>query len=429
MATETHESPHSEAPPPAQSWRMQTPDGAVYGPVPLLTLCTWAMDARVTPGCRVSRDGQAWRAAETLSLLGLEWNLVLESGAQYGPLHFLAVHELAREIPGGVQAWLVHRPSGERWPYAGPLAAATVREFRERLASHMREVGRMAADGDPAALRSAMEERDRLRAEEQALRSAHEADLRRLTAELAGVTQQLSVAESGWLARISQAEKDSAAALAQAQAEGRAQLAAALEQLRQLGDRLAAGDAERAQLAARLKAQEAQRIAADTQCAAALAEIQSLRAEMDLARRQARAEADKLRDAAAARDADAQKAEQTLRTEIDQAQHELSAVRAQLIQREAHLAEVLREHEAREAAWRRQSEAQAAAPPAAAPERVIEVEYERHDSSSEGPDWSANGAAGDPPRMAPRDVLAGLEARLQSELAAWEQMNQTKKRR
>ena len=30
---------------------LRTPDGTVYGPVDVVTLCIWATDARVIPGC------------------------------------------------------------------------------------------------------------------------------------------------------------------------------------------------------------------------------------------------------------------------------------------------------------------------------------------------------------------------------------------
>ncbi len=430
MAIEAEDAPRCDAPTVTQSWRMQTPDGAVYGPVSLLTLCNWAMDARVTPGCRVACDGRPWRAAETMPLLGLEWNLVLESGAQYGPLHFLALHELAREIPKGVQSWLVHRPSGERWPYSGPLAPDTVREFRERLASQMREAGRAAGAGDAAALRAATEERDRLRAELQALKSANDVELRRLAGEVARITQKFDAENAAAKARQDQAEQAAAASLAQAETAGRARLNGLQDELRQLRDRLAAGETEREAMAARLKIQDTRRDAAETQLAAAIEQARTQRAELDLSRRRWQDEAQKLREAATARAAEAQAAERDSRAAGEQAGHELDALRAQLLQRETHLADVLREQEAREAVWRRKCEAQAAAQAAPAAERVIEVEYERHAAADDGQTVPAPAAAeGEPPRMASRDVLAGLEARLQAELTAWEQMHQTKKRR
>ncbi|MEI7436411.1 MAG: hypothetical protein WCL16_06355 [bacterium] len=429
MDIDTDDSPQPDATSVSQCWRMQTPEGAVYGPVSLLTLCTWAMDARVTPGCRVSREGRAWRAAETVALLGLEWSLVLESGSQYGPLHFLAVHELAREIPAGVQAWLVHRPSNERWPYAGALGPATAREFRERLAAHMREVGRLANTGDLAALKAATEERDRLQAEEQARKRTHDEELRCLADEVARVTKQLSVAGAAWSACQKQSEQTGAAALARAQADGQEQLTAARNELQEMCARLAAGAAEQESLTARLAIQNEQISAAEKQRAEALVQLQALRTELDLDRQQGQDEIQKLRDAATAREAATQAMEESLRATAVQAQHEVSVTRAQLIQREKHLADVLREHEKREAAWQRKCKAQPSAPPSASSERVIEVEYESHEVAADGQTEAAPELDGEPPRMAPRDVLAGLEARLQSELAAWEQMHQTKKRR
>ncbi len=76
---------------------VKTPDGAVYGPVDVVTLCSWAADARVIPGCRVSQDGQNWVPAEALSELRLHWMVRLSDGTEYGPLNLLAIWTLMLE--------------------------------------------------------------------------------------------------------------------------------------------------------------------------------------------------------------------------------------------------------------------------------------------------------------------------------------------
>lgn len=80
---------------------LKTPDGAVYGPVDVVTLCSWAADARVVPGCRLSPDGKDWRPAETIPELRLNWVVNLSDGTTYGPLNLLAIWTLMLE--GSIQ--------------------------------------------------------------------------------------------------------------------------------------------------------------------------------------------------------------------------------------------------------------------------------------------------------------------------------------
>lgn len=80
---------------------VKTPDGAVYGPVDVVTLCSWAADARVIPGCAISRDGKTWKPAVEMPELRLNWLVKLSDGATYGPLNLLAVWTLMLE--GSIQ--------------------------------------------------------------------------------------------------------------------------------------------------------------------------------------------------------------------------------------------------------------------------------------------------------------------------------------
>jgi len=83
---------------------LRTPDGSVYGPVGVATLCTWAADARVIPGCALSTDGKTWRPVETFPEIRLNWSVKFDDGNVYGPLNLLAIWVLAAEksIPHGV---------------------------------------------------------------------------------------------------------------------------------------------------------------------------------------------------------------------------------------------------------------------------------------------------------------------------------------
>lgn len=114
---------------------VKTPDGTIYGPVDVVTLCTWAADARVIPGCKISRDGKAWRPAEDIPELRLNWVVELSDGTSYGPLNLLAIWTLMLE--GSLQRGM---PVAERnGPRTGrvddTLLPLLVEESRALLAS------------------------------------------------------------------------------------------------------------------------------------------------------------------------------------------------------------------------------------------------------------------------------------------------------
>ena len=82
---------------------LRTPDGAVYGPANMATLCTWATDARIIPGCELSEDRAQWMPAAMFPALRLNWTVQFNDGTTYGPLNLLAIWALAAEnsIPRG----------------------------------------------------------------------------------------------------------------------------------------------------------------------------------------------------------------------------------------------------------------------------------------------------------------------------------------
>lgn len=84
---------------------LRTPEGTIYGPVDMATLCLWAADARVIPGCELSADRKTWFPVESLPELRLNWSVRFDESTTYGPLNLLAIWTLASEqsIPRGVK--------------------------------------------------------------------------------------------------------------------------------------------------------------------------------------------------------------------------------------------------------------------------------------------------------------------------------------
>jgi len=72
-------------------------DGNVYGPVDRPTLQDWASQGRVAPDDAISKDKEGWYPAPTLPDLQMHWMVNLPDGSQYGPVHLLALKELAEE--------------------------------------------------------------------------------------------------------------------------------------------------------------------------------------------------------------------------------------------------------------------------------------------------------------------------------------------
>ncbi|MEI8140883.1 MAG: hypothetical protein WCI03_13580 [bacterium] len=87
------------------AYSLRTPDGTVYGPVDIVTLCVWATDARVIPGCEWSENRDVWFPVEKIPELRLNWSVQFADGTLYGPLNLLAIWVLASEnsIPPGVK--------------------------------------------------------------------------------------------------------------------------------------------------------------------------------------------------------------------------------------------------------------------------------------------------------------------------------------
>ncbi|MEI6514544.1 MAG: hypothetical protein WCO77_01090 [bacterium] len=125
----------------ATHYLLKTPDGTVYGPVDVATLCMWAADARVIPGCMLSEDRATWVSVETLPELRLNWTVRFEDGTLYGPMNLLAIWLLASEnsIPRGVA--LVEKGTNRKLVLDDTLAPLLLDECRQVLAGCGRLIG------------------------------------------------------------------------------------------------------------------------------------------------------------------------------------------------------------------------------------------------------------------------------------------------
>lgn len=76
---------------PLPTWRVKLSNGAVYGPIELGELRTWAEECRLAPGDQVSSDTGNWANAETLPELTMQWMVEMASGEIFGPVNLHAV--------------------------------------------------------------------------------------------------------------------------------------------------------------------------------------------------------------------------------------------------------------------------------------------------------------------------------------------------
>lgn len=120
---------------------LKTPEGATYGPVDMATLCMWATDARIIPGCLLSVDRTTWTPVESHSDLRLNWSVRFDDGTTYGPLNLLAIWVLAAEssIPRGVT--LVEKDTNRTVILDDSLQPLLVTECRQVLTGCSRLIG------------------------------------------------------------------------------------------------------------------------------------------------------------------------------------------------------------------------------------------------------------------------------------------------
>lgn len=168
------------------TYYLRTPDGSVYGPVDVITLCLWATDARVIPGCQLSETRETWFPVEAIPELRLNWSVRFSDGSTYGPMNLLAVRVLAAEKSIPSDATLMERGSARVVSLDESIMPLLVDEFHRMLA------------GCSSMMSSSLER----------LRSAHQAAL--------GEAEQRGMAVADLRAKLDRTEADLAAAVVSA---------------------------------------------------------------------------------------------------------------------------------------------------------------------------------------------------------------------
>ncbi len=79
------------------NWYLRKSDGTEYGPSSMDALRQWAEDGRIAPEDQLSQDRATWVPAPSVEALEMHYEIVLESGDRYGPLHLLALKELVED--------------------------------------------------------------------------------------------------------------------------------------------------------------------------------------------------------------------------------------------------------------------------------------------------------------------------------------------
>lgn len=191
------------------NWYLRKADKAVYGPVTLDQLMAWAASGRIVPSDEVSRDQQTWQAAPTLPELRMEWLLDLGDGERFGPVHVMALAELARDGTAPPHQAVQHVSNGTVCTVAEAvlpaLLAQTTAEAVDQVAqaraalsqaqAHILALENRPPTPDPelTSLRAALTRAEKRIAElEQAARPAADSEIQRLQKELERATARIS---------------------------------------------------------------------------------------------------------------------------------------------------------------------------------------------------------------------------------------------
>ena len=278
---------------------LRTPDGTIYGPVDRATLCSWAVDARMIPGCELSTDRVTWVPVQSLPELRLTWSVEFSDGTTYGPLNLLAIWTLASEksIPFGVA--LVEAGTSNRALLDDSLLPLLVEECRAILGSCgtiVTDVISKLGGAHQAALEAVAGREARI---EELLAKLEQADFDRGNLEkLHSETQQRLVESDATAARMAILESEGASLRAglvtahahqmtqwEAKLEAcQAELAACQSELAACQSELAACQSEGGSRQAELEARQAELEARQTELEACQAELEACQAELAVCR-------------------------------------------------------------------------------------------------------------------------------------------------
>ncbi len=118
-------------------WYLRKSDGAEYGPAAIESLRQWAEDGRIAPEDHLSRDRTNWQPAPSVAGLEMQYEIVLENGDRYGPLHILALRELVEDGSIDTATPIRHADTGEVKKAGERLLAVTTaknEQFQARIA-------------------------------------------------------------------------------------------------------------------------------------------------------------------------------------------------------------------------------------------------------------------------------------------------------
>lgn len=263
-----------------RQWFLRIAGGTIFGPVSTKGLIVWAEQGRVVPGNEVSTDRTQWIAADTVPELGMTWYVDDGAGKTVGPFNRVAAESFLKSGKAPAGARLVEgQPAAPAAPEpAAPAAPATPppRPATARRAST--PASAPASDADTSDRR-----------------------IQELEAALEKRRELLNQLEKDARQRERKIEvlKEEVARLKREQAEqppdpvrvvpGDGDVAGSLDDLRRTVEderRCMERDAEL--LRARLREREAELAACKTSAGEALAAAETLRAELELARAEAR---------------------------------------------------------------------------------------------------------------------------------------------
>jgi len=134
----------------AKCWYVRTQENAVYGPATFDELIAWAAEARIVPGCVISRDRKQWEPADNLPELRMEWWVELTAGGQIGPLHLYAICDLVREGSVANGAALANPKRKITTRVGNDLVALIADEARRDLTAHVKFGSAVQSAAGPA---------------------------------------------------------------------------------------------------------------------------------------------------------------------------------------------------------------------------------------------------------------------------------------
>jgi len=296
-------------------WHVRNEQGERFGPVDFETLKSWASDGRLAPTNEVSENGTDWLLATAQRGLEMDWVAEVTPGTFYGPIHRVAMEELAKEGSlAGQSSFFMRSKLGARQELEQRVLHAE--QAKQKLTDQLAKAQGQLED---------LERKDRQVREQIAAREGELLQARR---------EQARAAES--LAAVQAEQATQAAALSEQAQRFEAERQTLQAAVRRAEAGVAQGAARIAELEGALAGAEhaaSQREAAEKQARALSAELDAVKAELTEIRqsaKQSRVQDQAMADAleTARRElADENRQAAALRDDLAVAREELAAVK------------------------------------------------------------------------------------------------------